>query len=139
MRRLLFLSALAAVAVIAQAPTSPRLWVYWIFPGDTAWTWKSVTIDPPLTLTKDAAGNAHLGSTAQSPVACLPDDVIPVTTARATFPVKQFPIVVYLNGLRQSLGGDYTQDTVAMTITFVPQAVPGQGETVTIEYRCLGQ
>lgn len=38
----------------------PRLYVYWKLPGDTAWTWQAVVIDPPLSLTRDATGVAHL-------------------------------------------------------------------------------
>lgn len=142
MKRLLIASALLAVFVSAQAPSVPRLYVYWMLPGDIAWSWKSVTIDAPLVLTKDASGNAHLGIPA-----CPPEDVIPVTTARATFPVKQFPASVYLNGLRQASGNDYTADATAKTITFAPQAVPGwdpkiqvanlaPSEVVVIDYKC---
>ncbi len=52
---------LLLVPAISQMPKPPRLFVYHALPGDTTWDWQSIVIDPPLTLTRDAAGQAHLG------------------------------------------------------------------------------
>jgi hypothetical protein len=58
---LLRLAALLIFGVgYAQTPTPPQIYTYYRLPGDTAWSWLSVKVDPPLFLTRDAAGQAHL-------------------------------------------------------------------------------
>ncbi len=47
--------------VISQTSREPQVWAYFILPSDTAWTIQRINIDPPLTLMRDAAGQAHLG------------------------------------------------------------------------------
>jgi hypothetical protein len=47
---------------VAVAPARPpKLYVYYLMPGAPAYAWQSIVIDPPLTLTVDALGQAHLG------------------------------------------------------------------------------
>lgn len=54
------LALLMAVAV-AQTPTLLRPYIYFWQPGDAAYSWRRMVIDPPLTLTLDSANQMHLG------------------------------------------------------------------------------
>jgi len=59
---LLFWGALALclATAAAQTPVTKKPYIYWYAPGDTAWTWKPLIVDPPLTVTMDASGQFHL-------------------------------------------------------------------------------
>jgi hypothetical protein len=47
---------------VAVAPARPpKLYVYYLIPGAPAYAWQSIVIDPPLSLTVDTLGQAHLG------------------------------------------------------------------------------
>lgn len=53
--------AFAFIAAVAQTPVRPpRLYTYYMLPTDTAWQWKSVVVDPPLVLSVDNTGQAHI-------------------------------------------------------------------------------
>ena len=52
---------LLLMSAIAQTPSKPRVYSYHMLPADKDWAWKSIIVDPPLTLTRDASGQAHLG------------------------------------------------------------------------------
>jgi hypothetical protein len=55
--------ALFGVPAFAQTGAkAPEVFVYYARPGDAAYSWKSVVLDPSLTLTLDSAGQAHLGA-----------------------------------------------------------------------------
>jgi len=58
---LLLLAATAFMAQVTPTTPPPRLYDYHKLPGDTEWKWQSIVVDPPLTLTRDASGQAHLG------------------------------------------------------------------------------
>jgi len=114
MRRLLLMAtALFAVVATAQSPsTNTRIYSYYMLPGGTAWIWKAIVIDPPLTITLDSTGQAHLK--------------IPATvgetfrTVNTTYTLSNTPRNspnVFLNGLLQSEGDDYKFS--GKTITFV--------------------
>jgi hypothetical protein len=65
----LFLFVILAVSAAAQTnpavPALPKLYTYYLMPGAGAYLWLSVAVDPSLTLTADATGQAHLGAASQ--------------------------------------------------------------------------
>lgn len=135
MRPLLLLAV--AANLLAQA-TVPQIYVSVALPGATARKTETIVLDPPLTLTRDAAGVLHLGITPQ-PALCSSDSSgnsfcqvtagvtssvpVPVLMAYNEFPVydataKQWPLAhtpltglglaCWLNGLLQLPGTAYT-------------------------------
>jgi hypothetical protein len=81
------LSLLAISRLWGQTAPSPKLYIYYLIPGSSAYVWKSVAVDPPLLLTVDNLGQAHLGITLPpvsnpNPVAIDPGPAVVQTNAQ---------------------------------------------------------
>jgi len=62
MKRLLIPAVFLLAVLTAQTPTTPpRIYTYFAFPGESKWSWSTITLDPPLKFWKDTNGGAHLG------------------------------------------------------------------------------
>lgn len=62
----------ASVILFGASATVPQIYVSSALPGATGLKTETIIIDPPLTLTRDAAGRLHLGVTPQ-PAFCSSD------------------------------------------------------------------
>lgn len=62
----------ASVILFGASATVPQIYVSAALPGATGLKTETIIIDPPLTLTRDAAGRLHLGVTPQ-PTFCSSD------------------------------------------------------------------
>lgn len=133
---------LVFLPVVAQTPVGPpRLGAYYVLPGDTAWSWKSIVVDPPLTLTRDSAGQAHLGlSVPVAPPPTLIDEEVPsgaLDGVNAVFTLAQAPnpassLYLFINGLRMHSGVDFTLTGNTITLTGF---IPGANQNMIASYR----
>jgi len=59
--------ALLLPIAAAQTPVTRKPYIYWWQPGDLAYAWKPLVVDPPLVVTVDSTGQFHLSMPAPVP------------------------------------------------------------------------
>lgn len=131
----LFLASVASAQ--APPPLQPKLYVYWLLPGDKAWNWQTVILEAPLTLTRDSAGVAHLSTPTTTVDEEVPSgslDGINTVFTLANEPSPASSLQLYINGLRMHSGVDFT--LTGNTITLIG-FIPGPGQNIVASYRCL--
>jgi len=115
------LALLLSIAT-AQTPVTKKPYIYWWAPGDAAYTWKPLVVDPPLTVTVDATGQFHLGITTAPPAAAATRTVCAsgcgYTTIQAAF--------------NSATPGDAIQVTSGYTAAG-PLTIPGGSHGLTIK------
>jgi hypothetical protein len=58
--RLQWAALFFCLPAFAQAPTSPKFFLYYQIPPATTWQYQAITIDPPLQLVSGPDGAMHL-------------------------------------------------------------------------------
>lgn len=135
---LLAWGALFLLPIVSQTIKPPRLYVYYALPGDTSWSWLSIVIDSPLTLTRDSSGQAHLGISLPS----FADNEVPAGTldgVNAVFTLANTPsppssLRIVFNGVQLNQGTDYSLSGKTITFSGIASGsvmVPANGQPFT--------
>lgn len=82
------------------------------------------------------AQSPYVFSVAVTPFVAQPNQVVILTDAQATWNLTCRAADVYLNGILQSEGVDYTLDSTGLSATFSADSIPQPGDVVKIAYRC---